>query len=428
MDGVNVSWKTAMAAALAAASLLACGRGEGTPEARLEREVRERVPQVEKATGLKFKQPPKVEARSKAEVRQFLLRKFDESQPAQELAGEEAALKLFGLVPDTLKLRDLMVSFYEEQIVGFYDPKTKVLYVVEGGPDDQRGIVITHELVHALQDQYVNLDSIMRFQGDADRTTAAQAVIEGHATYEQFKIMSGGGANIAARIPGGWDRVRQLIRDNRQTAPVFAAAPVVIQEAALFPYLSGADFVHRFREQRPTANLLERFPTSTEQVLHTSAYFDAKPDQPTRVTLAAPAGGTRVHESNMGEFGVRIFLYEHTGNFPAALEAAAGWDGDRYVVVQTPKGNALGWVTVWDSPLDAAQFVEQLEAAVRRRYAAGDPVALTGDAKRWRAQGRALVVTPGEIGGRTVVLYVDAPDGTEGTILDLANVRLEGSN
>ena len=50
---------------------------------------------------------------------------------------------------------------------------------------------------------------------------------------------------------------------------------------------------------------------------------------------------------------------------------------------------------------------------------------MTGDAKRWTVGDRSVVITPGEIGGRTVVLYIDAPTGTEGGLLDLGQVRLE---
>jgi hypothetical protein len=403
-----------------------CERSGGTESERLAREVQQRIPEVEKATGLKFKTPPKVEARSKEQVRAFVLRKFEEQQPARELAGEEQAYKVLGLIPDTMNLRKFLLDLLTEQIVGFYDPTTKVLYVVEGGPDDQRGIVVTHELVHALQDQYVNLDSIMHVTGDPDRTAAAQALIEGHATYQQIALTLGGAGNIGARLPGGWQRVREMIRENQQAAPVFAQAPVIIQESLLFPYLSGADFVHRFSEQRgDTANPLLHFPLSSEQLLHTRAFFGDPPDVPTRVSLPAPSGDTKIHEGNLGEFGTRLFLYEHSGNFTASTQAAMGWDGDRYVVIRTPKGPAIAWVTVWDSPLDAAEFSQQLEAAIRRRYGAGDPVALTGEARRWRAQNRAIVVTPGEVNGRTVVLYLDAPDGTETGLLDLRGVRLE---
>ncbi|HYD54804.1 MAG TPA: hypothetical protein VEA99_19375 [Gemmatimonadaceae bacterium] len=423
MDRLTRFVRGASTLALGAGLLAGCDR-MGSDEERLAREVRERVPQVEQATGLKFRQPPKVEARSRAQVREFVLRKFDEEQPAQELAGEEQAYKLLGLIPDTMNLRAFITDLLTEQIVGFYDPTTKVLYVVEGGDADQRGVVITHELVHALQDQYVNLDSIMRATGDADRTSAAQALIEGHATYEQIRLMLG--KNGFASGLGGWQQVREMIRENQASTPVFASAPVLIQESILFPYLTGADFVHRYKQQRgDTANPLARFPQSSEQLLHTSAFLGDSIDRPTRVVLPAPTGGTRAHESNLGEFGTRLFLYEHLSNITSATSAAMGWDGDRYVVVRTPRGNAIAWLTVWDSPLEAAEFGQQLERAVGRRYETGSPVAMTGNAKRWIVQNRAIVITPGEIGGRTVVLYIDAPAGTEGGLLELGKVRLE---
>src|SRR2546425_2948610 len=46
----------------------------------------------------------------------------------------------------------------------------------------QARLVISHELVHALQDQYVNLDSLVELKRQNDRRTAAQSILEGQAT------------------------------------------------------------------------------------------------------------------------------------------------------------------------------------------------------------------------------------------------------
>ena len=204
------------------------------------------VPLIERSVGVKFKTAPKLETRTREEVRGFLEKKFNEETPALELAGSEQAYKLFGLLPDSLDLRKYMLSLLTEQVIGYYDPTTKVLYVVNGDGTPQGApspevinITITHELVHALQDQYFPLDSVQRLHGDNDRQSAAQAVIEGEATYEQMAAMLGGGAFIT-KLPGGWDRVRALIRDAQGQMPVFAAAPMLVQETLLFPYLSGA--------------------------------------------------------------------------------------------------------------------------------------------------------------------------------------------
>ena len=122
------------------------------------KQVSEAVPAIENAVGLKFKQPPKVETRSKAQVREFVTRQITDPLAARQMAGMSDAYKRLGMIPDSLNLQKFLVDLLEEQIVGYYDPKTKVLYVVSDAPKEAVGITITHELVHALQDQYISLD------------------------------------------------------------------------------------------------------------------------------------------------------------------------------------------------------------------------------------------------------------------------------
>lgn len=400
----------------------ACDRRRKAGEGPYDRRVRDAVPRIEQATGLKFRSAPKVELRSRAQVRDFLLAKFNESQPAEEMRGEETAYKLFGLIPDTMQLRPYLVDLLTEQIVGYYDPQTKVLYVVQEAPEDMAGIVVTHELVHALQDEYVNLDSIQKSTGNGDRQAAAQAVLEGQATYVQVKTALGG-ADLASRLPGGWDQMRDIIRENQSSMPKFALAPMAIQETMLFPYLSGAEFIRRFERNRPGKSPLDSLPVSTEQILDERAYFTQR-DDPTEVRLPATPG-TTLHEDVMGEFGTRLFLYQHLQDNTRAIAAARGWDGDRYRVVRTPGGNALVWAIVWDSAVDAAQFGDALGEATGRRYRTSAPTVNSRTGVRtYEGSGRRVTITPTEIGGRTVVVIVDAPTGVSGPLIDPSRITL----
>lgn len=392
----------------------------------LARRVAEAVPAIEKATGLTFKSPPKYEARTKDQVREFLLKKLAEENPAQQLANEERALKLFGLIPDTLDLKKLFLSLYTEQIVGFYDPATKTLYVVQDAPKDLLGVTVSHELVHALQDQYIDLDSLYKANQDQpDRQLAVQAVVEGQATYEQMSAMLGGDANIAARLPGGWDKVRDMIRDAQGSMPVFAAAPTVIQETLIFPYLSGAEFVRRFKSERAGQDILKNLPASTEQLLETKAYFGTPKDDPTTVTLPAPRGATKEYDSQMGEFGTRILVYQHVQDQNIAFQAAQGWDGDRYMLLRTPQGEGIAWVTVWDTPMDAAEFGDSMSEATLQRYGGTPAKAPGGDLRTYNGGGRSVAIRNAEIGGRTVVLWVDVPAGASTDVIDLKAVTLK---
>ena len=378
------------------------------------------VPQIEKALGVKFKTPPKLEIRSRDQVRDFLLARLRDPESNKQIANEEAVYKLLGLVRDTMSLADFYVKVLTEQIMGFYDPKTKVLYVVDGAPEEYVGITIMHELVHALQDQYVNLDSLEHITGDDDRALAAQAVVEGQATYEQAYIMAGGAGNIAAQLPGGWESIRETIRQSQKSQPIFASAPMVIQETLLFPYINGSDFIRRFTGREEGKLPFADMPATTEQLMHDSAYFVAPRDVPSTITLP-PIPGT-VDQNNFGEFGTRLVVYQHTHDQDASIRASNGWDGDKYALVKTPQGNALVWVTVWDRPGDAAEFMSALDQVMRDRFNILPYV--TGERRYFEAPSRRIRVDVREIQGRPVVLYVDVPVGASLDMVDFAKVKV----
>jgi len=424
--------RTSAAATLALAFLpvfAACQPDRPVGTGPYAKEVATAIPAIEKSVGLKFKTPPKVESRSKDEVRSFLEKKFDEDLPALELAGAERTYKLFGLIPDTLDLRKFMLGLLTEQVAGYYDPATKVLYVVgtEGtGPGavtpEMITITITHELVHALQDQYFPLDSLEKEHGDNDRTSAVQAVIEGEAVFEQMSAMLGGN-NFAMALPGGWERVRQMIRDAQGTMPVFATAPMFIQESLLFPYLSGAEFVRHFKEKRPGQMPFRPPPTSTKQVMHPDRFLDSL-DVPTRVLFPKPEAGSVVYENDLGEFETRLYLFQHLGDADIAARGAAGWEGDRYLVVNTSRGAGLTWLTVWDSPVDAAQFRDLMEQTIEKRFKTAHAAGGSGTTRKFAAKGRSVELAAVTVQGKPVVLFTDVPAGAATRLFDITKVKL----
>jgi hypothetical protein len=402
---------------------LACESQKPKYEGPYAAEVAESVPMIEKSIGLKFKTPPKVETRSKEQVRAFVTKQFTDSLAMHDIAGQEAAYKLLGMIPDTLNLQQFLTSLLEEQIVGYYDPKTKVLYVVDGAPKDMAGITITHELVHALQDQYISLDSVQRIRDDNDRLAAGQAVFEGQAVYEQISIMLGG-TNIAIALPGGWDRIREMIAENRSSMPIFAAAPKVIQETLIFPYLSGAEFYRNYKERKPGSVIYNDMPVSTEQIIHPAAFFVTR-DNPTRVTLGTLSNATKVYENDLGEFETRLFLFQSLNDQNEAVRGATGWDGDRYAVVNTPQGKGIVWLTVWDSPVEAGEFFHLAGESLETRYSTKAAAGSTDLVKKYSAGGRTLQLSTLEIQGRPTVVYVDVPAGANPNIINPAQVVLK---
>lgn len=395
-------------ALLALAIAAACARGEGSAgQGPYARKVAAAIPTIEKGAGLEFKTPPKVERRTRQQVRAFLEQRFADEVADNEIEGQQIFYSRLGLIPDTMDLRRFMLDLLTEQVAGFYDPKTKVLYVVDGAPPEEVGFVVSHELVHALQDQYTNLDSIQDAKGDNDRSMAAQAVFEGQAMLVPLEAALGPGAFF----PGGWDRVRDMIRQQQGSMPIFNTAPFALQEILLFPYLSGAEFMRRFESQRPGKSPYDaNMPTSTEQILHEEAYFGQKRDVPTEVTLPPPAAGSVLYSDDMGEFETRLFLFQHLQDQSDAVRGAAGWDGDRYLVVRTPRGDGIVWLTVWDSNIDAAEFGSDLEEVMTKRFRSSTPRA-SSSGKSYTVAGRTITIWGGEVDGRSAVLYTDLPSG-----------------
>jgi hypothetical protein len=416
---------TNIIAALAAVLLLsACSEKKASSySGPFGKEVGEAVPAIEKAVGLKFKTPPKVETRSKTQVREFVTAQITDPLAAREMAGMSEAYKRLGMIPDSLNLQKFLVDLLEEQIVGYYDPKTKVLYVVSDAPKETATLTIMHELVHALQDQYISLDSTQHIEGMNDRQSAAQAVFEGQAVFEQVSAMMGG-PGVAMNLPGGWDRVRDMIRDNQSSMPIFARAPTVIQETLIFPYLSGAEFVRNFKDRYPGKSVYDDMPVSTEQILHPTAFFGTR-DAPTMVTMPTLRGVTPTYQNSLGEFETRLFLFSHLNDQNNAVQGASGWDGDRYVLFDIAGGKGIAWVTVWDSQADASEFFDLIGKVAVKRYEATTTSAAGSLSKSYSGHGRSVTISTDEVGGRPVVLYVDVPASANTSVLDLSAVTLK---
>jgi hypothetical protein len=372
---------------------LVCGDSRSTQQGiDVEALARELRPAIEDAVGLEFKEPPAIAVRSREQVRTYLERKLEADFPVAEIEGLATAYRLFGLIPDSLDLRSLLLELYTEQVVGYYDPDSAALYVVEGADPAQLRLVLAHELVHGLQGQYVNLDSLLTLHRENDRRMAAQAVFEGQAMLASLKAMMPDQDHDA--MPEFWQEFRRTIREQQNRMPVFNRAPAIIREGLIFPYLAGADFVRWFAREYPdTVPFGRRLPQSTEHILHPERYREG--DMP--VALRFAAGPAPIYDDGLGEFEIRVLVTQLSGSESVGNATALGWKGDRYGVFAAGDDHALVWWTVWDSEKAARRFSMVLE-------------------REWAKQvrhDRAYAVTLSEVAGLPAVSLVDAPHGWE---------------
>jgi hypothetical protein len=178
--------------------------------------------------------------------------------------------------------------------------------------------------------------------------------------------------------------------------------------------------VRRFKARRPGKLPFENLPVSTEQLMHDTAYFANPPDIPSEIALPAIAG--TVDQNDFGEFGTRLFIFKHTHDQDQSIRASNGWDGDRYALVKTPAGDALVWVTVWDTQGDGAEFMAAIDAVMQARFKVTPTV--TGERRHFATSTRTVDVDVREVEGRPVVLYVDVPAGSSTNIVDFAKVKV----
>jgi hypothetical protein len=384
--------------AIVAALTLACReRAQAVQgEAELKDMVHRMMPAVAQTTGLRFKSEPVVLRRSREQVRDYLIHKFDEDLPPAELNGLQSALRLFGLIPDSLELRPTMIDVLTEQVAGYYDPDSNALYIPADIEPFQLRIVVSHELVHALQDQYVRLDSIINQRHANDRRSAAQAILEGQATVAQIPVLMP--EQKPDTFPLGWFwKQRSAMASQQNQMKQYAHAPLWIREGLIFPYLGGADFIVWFRHKYFGVSVLDSMPQSTEQILHPEKF--SQHDEPTELRFMNGVD-TVQWEDNLGEYETRLLFQQLLGDESEAATLASGWDGDRYEVLG-PKSDALVWYSVWDDQAAANRFTAGLQRAWAKRRAGVQT-------------GRRADVKQMTIDGRPVVRLVDAPANWKG--------------
>ncbi len=387
------------------------GQEAGRRDALLEAKVEEIVPQLEQFSHLPAVRSPAVRRSSAATLETYLLERLDQEYPGDTLENLSLAYQSFGLLPQGVDLRTLLVDLLLEQAIGFYDPAQDVLFIRDEAPEALLDAVIVHEIVHALQDQHTDLDSLVFHTSGNDARMAIQTAMEGHAmaammAYQVFEMT--GSAVSAEALPELSPDMGAALAQSPQF-PQLAAAPAIVREPLLFAYLGGGRYVQRLWKTRPgnPPPFGEWLPESTEQLLHTERLLQER-DRPTPLELTEPGGGwTTRYAHDLGELEMLIYFEEHLGRGPVATAAAEGWDGDAYALIGNGDDLALVWYTVWDSAADADEFIDAYRQAFAARFGGSQTGSvLIADDRRARIDALTLA-------GMPAVRIIESPPDVE---------------
>lgn len=357
--------------------------------------------------------PPPVLLRSRVENRRFIEQEINRRYSPAVLDAERKSMVAWGVLPPDYDLRRLFLDLLEEQVSAYYDPRSKVMVVGDWLSPEQQRAALMHELVHALQDREIPLDSFVAPDpGHGDRLLARQALMEGEAVALSFDLML---------KPQGMDisQLADLSMAQGQIVtsaggPVIAKAPKFLRDLLLFPYVEGLGFAYQFRKRYPWSDMSRIYrdpPRSTTQILHPEKYLDARED-PLPVTIPDLSrllpGSRLVSDDDLGEFALGAVLALHLGD-AEGLRAAVGWRGDRYRVWEDEAGRfVIAYCVVTADGQVAAALAADLQASVEKRHPAlAGKAALRPDGLvTWVAAGRVFAV---ERRAASIVLLENVP-------------------
>jgi len=319
----------------------------------------------------------------------------------------------WGVLPADYDLQRLFLDLLEEQVSAYYDPRGKVMVVGDWLPPEQQRAALVHELVHALQDRELPIDTFIGPDpGQGDRLLARQALIEGEAVALTFDLMLKPQGMDISRLPDL--SMTQGLITTSAGGPVIDKAPKFVRDILLFPYVEGLGFIYQFRKRQPWSGVSALYkdpPRSTTQILHPEKYLDARED-PLAVVIPDLSrllpGSHLVSEDDLGEFSLGAVLAFHLGDTEGP-RAAAGWRGDRYRIWENTTGRfTIAYRVIMTDAQVATTLADHLKTSVERRHPelAGKASVRADGLVTWSDDGSGFVV---ERRGPSVVLLEQFP-------------------
>lgn len=369
-------------------------------EAELTRLVAEMQREVETLRGWKYKYPVKASLYTLEELREFV--RADSLRTGDgwgEGDRRDAAMKMIGLLPPDCDPSKVFEEAMTGFVPGIYDHRTKTLGVVKREGTDFASLhvltIIAHELTHALDDQYFDLEKPLSQNASLDAGFAVGAVVEGSAVTLQERYQH------KAKRAGNYDpaELQEARKKEFEQMQTLLQAPPFVRTYFIARFPNGIRFLQRGDMRGFTSPdgpgcvgdavraALTDPPRSSEQILHPEKYWqDESRDEPIVVNdqdmekLLESVGLCVVHKDTIGELLCAILTSPEDEKFnPLVMmtpggwttAAATGWGGDRFFLLtakpleedpkQKPDKLAGVWLTMWDTPDDCDEFIDGYE-------------------------------------------------------------------
>ncbi|MFW6017569.1 MAG: Hvo_1808 family surface protein [Halapricum sp.] len=333
---------------------------DGLNESEREALLSRTMARIEVIRELEFEETTEVTVISRAEYRNRTGGSSDPTNLTDRQLWNEQVWEALHIIGENETYPETRTANRGSSVVGYYSSSNSRIVLVSDSstPQVTRGTLV-HELVHALQDQQLNLGESRSRQ---DEQLAVRSVIEGDANYVQ--------ALYESRCEGVWDCI-ETPRASGQRSASFNEGLFLV---SYLPYAEGPRFVEALRERDGWTTVdesYEAFPESTEQVIHPERYPH---DEPATVTvpdrsnsewerfddLDRPAHDT-VGEGSIYAMFTAAGVIDRSGSARYDYEhpISTGWAGDRLVPYHNGSGGyGYAWRLSWETTDDAREFAD----------------------------------------------------------------------
>ena len=374
--------------------------GAGVKDAEVEaaaEAVAEALEAVAEVRKLAVLRPVRAVVLTREQMTERVREHIDDDVPPDVIAGQEEVLIALGAAPADFDIKASMVSLMASELAGLYEPEDQTMYLAADLEGEERAATLSHELVHALQDQHYDLGKLIEHREErSDSLSAVHALAEGDATSAMIDAMLVGQQMSALDLPETTLSVN--VRAAMELSPGAAAVPSILKRSVISPYVDGLEFVHALRRREGWASVdsaWNALPSTTEQVLHPHRFlakegaeqFAAPPPppdgmmsgqpvgQPARSAAAANEPLQEFYRDVFGEQSLRV-VFEEWMPRTAAVDAASHWAGDQLVAFRRDQDFAVAWRVRYDDAISASRGFEAFaRGALNTSDAAADPKA-----------------------------------------------------
>jgi len=311
----------------------------------------------------------KIEFKNRIAFGDFIRQEVEKDYTELSLKNEGFLFKWLGLLPKDADYKENMINFEVSSIAGLYDPKQKVILVGDWVNPSIAELVFVHEIAHAFQDKYLDLEKFLNRQevkDNLDFAFAHQSLLEGEATAVMLEYL----LKKDRRSFKDLGDIPALIEEK-----IFKDSQYVRQNITYNVYGYGANFIQAHLKPFAWVELNKFYktpPSSTKEIIHPYKYTEeaaavsAPAKQEGKTKLAG--GWNRVYETNLGEFLLLLSLRQSLDR-EVAEKAVEGWKTDKIAIYEKNNNQRLiVFRAEWDTPGDASEFFKAYKEAIKKRY------------------------------------------------------------